>query len=55
MVWYVENMKTFIIDEREVTKAIKKLEGVYGEIRVTHRKKHYYIGVDLDLTDKGKA
>ena len=40
--------------EKEVTEVIKKLEEIYSKIRVTWGKKHYYLGMDLDLTDEGK-
>ena len=42
------------MDEGEVTKVIKGLEEVYGDIRVTQVKKHDYLWMDLDFITKEK-
>ena len=43
------------MDEGEVTKVIKGLEEVYGDIRVTQVKKHDYLRMDLYFITKGKV
>ena len=43
------------MDEGEVTKVIKGLEEVYGDIRVTQVKKHDYLWMDLDFITKEKV
>ena len=39
----------------ELTNVIKNLEEIYGKMRVTHRKKQDYLGMNPDLTDGGKV
>ena len=52
--WHVDNLKLSHLDEREVTKLIKGLEVLYGEVRVTEGNKHGYLRMDLYFINKVK-
>ena len=54
VVWHVDDLKLSHMDEREVTKVISGLEGVYRKMRVKRVKKHDYICMDLGFRTKGK-
>jgi hypothetical protein len=56
VVWHVDDIKMSHVDEKEVSKLITWLKSVYGEdMRVSRGKVHDYLGMTLDLTNKGEV
>eukprot|EP00804_Cyclotella_cryptica_P029637 CCRYP_019028-RA/>CCRYP_019028-RA protein AED:0.31 eAED:0.31 QI:0/-1/0/1/-1/1/1/0/180 len=53
--WRVDDLKVSHVDEKEVTKIEKWLKGLYGNISVSRGKKHTYLGMQLEYTNKGKC
>ena len=52
--WHVDDLKISHLDEMEVTRIIEWFKGIYGKVRVSRGKKHDYLGMNLDFTEKGK-
>ena len=53
--WHVDDLKLSHKSPREHTKVIKKLMAIYGtDMTVRRGKKHKYMGMDLDYSQKGK-
>jgi hypothetical protein len=54
--WHIDDLKLSYVDENEVTKTIDRLKSIYGEdMRVSHGKRHDYLGMDLDFAVRGKC
>lgn len=54
IVWHVDNLKISYNNSKEVTRIIQRIEQLYGEVRVTRRKVHDYLGMILDFSNPGK-
>ena len=53
IVWHVDDLKISHHDPKEVSKTIKKLEQIYGKMKVTRGDKHDYLGMKLDFSSPG--
>ena len=54
--WHMDDLKISHVMENEVTKIIDWSKTIYGNARVSRGKVHdYYLGMNLDFTDKGKV
>ena len=54
VVWHVDYLKVSHKDPQEVKRFFKKLESLYGKMRIQRGKKLEYLGMDLDFSDEGK-
>jgi hypothetical protein len=54
--WHMDDLKLYHMDAGEVTKTIDWMKIIYGEdMRVSRGKKHDYLSMDLDFTNKGEV
>ena len=53
IIWHVEDLKISHENGWEITKIIKWLGKIYGDIKVKRGRKHHYLGMDLDFHNKG--
>jgi hypothetical protein len=53
--WHVDDLKISHVDKREVTRMLRWLEKMYGEMRTTRGKQHEYLGMKLDFRKRGKV
>ena len=51
--WHVDDLKISYIDGWEITKIIKRLASIYGDIKVKRGKQHDYLGIDINYSKKG--
>ena len=52
IICHVDYLKISFKDGWEITKIIKQLGRIYGDIKVKKEKKHHYHGMDLDFGNK---
>ena len=52
--WHVDDLKISHASAKEVTKMIKRIEDLHGEVRVKRGKIHDYLGMTLDFAEVGK-
>jgi hypothetical protein len=55
MIWHVDNLNASHVDAFELTKFASYLSSIYGGLAVHQGKKHDYLGMDLDYSEKGKV
>ena len=58
VVWHVDDLKVSHVDHREVEKFIHQMEETFGKetpLSVSHGKKHDYLGMSLDFSQKGEV
>ena len=53
IVWHVDDLKISHQDGWEVTKIIKWLGKIHGDIKVKRGRKHHYLGMDMDFEERG--
>ena len=53
IIWHVDDLKISHEDGWKITKIIKWLGKIYGDIKVRKGRKHHYLGMDLDFLNKG--
>ncbi|CAJ1967521.1 unnamed protein product [Cylindrotheca closterium] len=51
--WYVDHLKILSKNEQAVHDIIKKLEDRFGAMRKSFRKKHTYLGMEVEFCDDG--
>ena len=52
IIWHVNNLKISHLDGWEITKIIKWLGKIYGDIKVKRGRKHHYLRMDMDFEEK---
>ena len=55
IIWHVDDLKISHRDGLEITKIIKRLRKIYGDIKVKRGKQHHYLGMELDFKNDGKV
>ena len=53
--WHVDNRKMSDKSPQVVTGVIEWLRGIYGELCISHGKKHEYLGIDIDYSAPGNV
>ena len=53
-VWYFDNNKVSHLDEEVKTKVIERISEHYGNLTVSRRKKHRFLGMDIEFLADGK-
>ena len=53
--WHVDDLKISHRRKIEVTKVEHWLRSLYGDISVSRRKKHTYLGMEMDYSEPGKC
>ena len=54
--WHVDDLKLSHVDKEVVDKMIVWMKGLYGnDMRIYRGKKHYYLGMNLELSVKGQV
>ena len=55
IVWHMDDLKISHVDRFEVTKMLCVLESLYPCLTVKRGRAHNYLGMEIDLTKKGKV
>ncbi len=54
VLWHVDDLKISCLNAVAITKLLMFLKGIYGSSIIVHcRKKHDYLGMDLDYSHPG--